>query len=445
MIIVVNDVQKQNKKVTIFAILLSIVSIGLLVFGFSLVSSDKVVLLQSISNLYGRVEDSFENNSELLDKIATSKNIGIRSNIGFNYDSSSVGLSLNYLENKDSKKSKLDLDVTMNNEKLIGGDVALADNNVYFSVDDITPNYYYTAFEYMSFISGLESNDYDKILDTLKESVTDNISDDNLKKEKVTISYNGKDKKVNKITYEITNKALKNVVTSFVDSLKKDKKLLENIASYLDMETDEIIKSLDNFLEEIKVEEEKVLCNYVVYYYGFNKIIGYELVELESNAVLEYKVQDKESIILSQEDVQILVLNIQNNKKDYTFDGFITSEESEVKFYGSLSGNNLIFSVVSEGTEFKANITSSNIEKDNSFITTTNIILSTIVDGTETELGKLDLSTEYYFGEEVSINLNNSVDINNITEEETQVIYNNLMNHPIYQIVSSLMTGLEQM
>lgn len=441
----VNDVKKQNKKVTIFAILLSIISIGLLVFGFSLVSSDKVVLLQSISNLYGKLEDSFENNSELLDKIATSKNIGIRSTMNYSYDGSSAGLSLNYLENKDSKKSKLDLDVTINNEKLIGGDVALSDDNVYFSVDDITPNYYYTAFEYMSFISGLKSDDYDKILDILKESITDNVSDDNIKKEKVTISYNEKDKKVNKITYEITNESLKNAITNFVNSLKKDKTLVENIASYLNMETDEVIKSLDDFLDEIVVEEEKVLYNYIVYYYGFNKIVGYELVELETNTTLEYNIQDKESIILSQENVQILVLNIQNNKQKYVFDGFITSEENEVKFYGSLSGNNLIFSFVSEGTEIKANITSSNLEKDNSFTTTNNIILSSVVDGEETQLGVLDFSTEYYFGEEVSVNLNNSVDINYITEEETQIIYNNLMNHPIYQLVSSLMMGLEQM
>lgn len=441
----VNDVHKQNKKVTIFAIFLSIISIGLLIFGFSLVSSDKVVLLQSISNLYGKLENSFENNNELLDKLATSKNVGIRSNINLISDNNNIGLSLDYLENKENKKSSLDLDISINNEKLIGGDLALANNNVYFSVDDITPNYYYTALEYLSFISSLNSNDYDKIIDLLKDSITDNVSEDNIKKEKVTINYNKKDKKVNKITYEVTNKALKKSATKFIDSIKKDKKLLDNIASYLNVEVNDLVKGLDSFLEDFKIEKEEVLFNYVVYYYGFNKIVGYELVSIESNLIFEYKIQDKESIILTKDSIKVLVINIKKDKNKNTFDGYINDDEEKIEFYGTISNNKLIINLVNAGQEVKFEFNSNNIENDNSFATNSKMVLSTIINGNETILGSLEFNVEYYFDEEVSVNLDNSVDINSITEEDYQVIYNNLMNHPLYQYVGGFMSGLQQM
>ena len=61
--------KKQNTRVMIFASFLSIVSIGLLVLGFFLVSSDKVVLLQSVSNLFNKFNNQNESNSILTDKL----------------------------------------------------------------------------------------------------------------------------------------------------------------------------------------------------------------------------------------------------------------------------------------------------------------------------------------------------------------------------------------
>ena len=93
--------KKQNRKVTLFACLLSFLSIGLLVFGFTLVSSDKVVMLQSISNLSSRFNQALDSDSLLLDKISSSNNVGIRLNMNTNYQDSTSTLLLDYLENKE--------------------------------------------------------------------------------------------------------------------------------------------------------------------------------------------------------------------------------------------------------------------------------------------------------------------------------------------------------
>lgn len=429
--------RKQNRKVMIFACILSVISIGLLILGFFLVSSDKVVLLQSVSNLFNKFSESSESSSVLVDKIASSQNVGLTSNISITSDLLNASLKLDYLENKDNKKSKLTLDLNINEEEMIDANLALVDEKVHLFVDDITPNYYYTDLEYIAIFSELKSSDYDKITTLLKDIITDYIDDGDISKEKVEISYNGKDKKVNKLTYEITNKTIKDVVTKFFDSIKEDKTLLENIASSLNITTKDVETSMDDILSSIDTKEEKVLYNYIVYYYGFNKIVGYELEEIETKTILEYKVQDTESINLYQEEKQVLNIDITTDKKQHNFVGFIQGEEEKVEFTGNITDNVITINI----EDIKCIITYNS--KENDFYTEYNITLYQTVDNQETELCTIKMTNQYYFDKEVDINLDNSININDITEEEMNTIYSNLMNHPLYTLVAGYLMSSE--
>lgn len=438
--------KKQNKKVTIFAIVLSVISIGLLIAGFLLVSSDKVVMLQSLSNLFNKFDNALDNSS-LYDKVASSKNVGIKANFNLTSDSATANLVVNYLENQDDKKSRLELDLTMSDQKLLGLDGALANDNVYFYVDDITPSYYHTALEYANIISSLKSNDYDKLMDLLKESVSDYIDDDEIKKEKVEITYNGKDKKVNKLSYAVTNEAIKGMVTNFVDSLKNDKELLKNVAEYMGTTTDELNEMLDSLLKELTYDEVETGFYYNVYYYGFNKIVRYELADVNDNPVIEYTVGDKEILNLYGEDdtvaISIEVEEKQNNQ--YAISGFIYDSENDTKmpFTGGLKDDTLTLVVTQDGVDIKLAITSTEEIKDNSYVYKNKFVLSASALGEEMDLGTLDSSIEYYFGEKVDFDVSNSVDVNLISEEDLTIIQNNIMNHPIYQLINSLAGTME--
>lgn len=434
--------KKQNKKVTIFAIVLSVISIGLLVAGFLLVSSDKVVMLQSLSNLFNKFDSALDNSS-LYDKVANSKDVGIKANINLVSDSASVDANVvvNYLENQDDEKSKLELDLTMSDQKLLGLDGALANDNVHFYVDDITPNYYHTALEYANIISSLKANDYDKLMDLLKESVSDYIDNDDIKKEKVEITYNGKDKKVNKLSYAVTNEAIKGMVTNFVDSLKNDKELLKNVANYMGKTTDEMNQVLDSLIQELTYDEVETGFYYNVYYYGFNKIVRYELADVNDKPVIEYTVGDKEILNFYGED-DTVVISIEVEKKNNYFEisGFIYDSEndSEMPFVGSLKDNTLTLVVTQDGVDIKLAITSTQEEKDNSYIYNNKFVLSASTLGEEIEIGTLDINLEYYFGQKVDVNLANSIDVSEISESDMTIIQNNIMNHPIYQLFNSL-------
>lgn len=428
--------KKQNRKVTVFAIILSIISIGLLVGGFVLVSSDKVVMLQSLSNLANKVEKAFEDD-ELSNKLSKFKDIGVKANIELVSNNINGKVNIDYLENKNDKKSKMDLDLFVNNQELVNLETVFADDKVYLYADDITPKYYYTAFEYVNVLSSFNNKDYNKLFNLVKDAVTDSINDEKIKKEKVKIDYNGKSKNVNKLSYAITNEDIKNMLVKFTKSLKKEKKLLEKFAELANVSYEEIITSLDSMTSTLVFEEVETVLYYNVYYYGFNKIVRYELADVNNNPVIEYKVEDKEKISLYSEKEEVLKLEISKNKDKFNFTGLIKNIEdgAEVSFSGNVSQNDFIIIVDAEGLSIKLVVNSNQESKGNNYIYKNSFVLSAISQDQEVELGKLNVDLEYYFDEKVKVDLSNSGDISNISQDDLSVLQQNLMNHPLYNFI----------
>lgn len=434
---------RQNRRITVFACFLSLISIGLLVFGFLLVSSDKVVMLQSISNLFGKLDYTLENSSSLYEKLSSFEDIGVRSNMHFNSDTLDTKVSFDYLENKKDEKSKLRLDITLNEEDLLGTSLALEKGNAYFFIDNITPSYYHTSFKYYSFLSGLSSNDYEKALALLKESVSDYIDNQNIKKEKTTISYNGKDKRVNKLTYEITNQTILDITTTFIDALKKDKMLMNHISTYLGKTKEEFTTDLDSTLNNLKNSDTTIHYDYSVYYYGFNQIIAYELEDKNTETIFEYKVGNQEIINLYQKDSCVFSVEWKKVKEEYHYQGFIQNDNQKYSFSGTVSENVLTI-ILNQGNEdIKMVVTSSKEEKENNYLYQDNIIVSSLTSDKEMVLFTLDMEVEYYFNQKIDIDLTDSIDITEITEEEMLIIENNIVNHPIYQYFSCFLEMTE--
>lgn len=428
-----NLIKKQSHKMTIFAIILSVISIGLLVFGFFMVSSDKVVLLQSISNLTSKLDKIYEDN-ELMNKIASSNDIGVRSKI--NLSSELLGfnaiIDLDYLENKEDKKSNLAIKLNSNNTVLLDLNTVLASNNIYLYVDKLTPNYYYTALEYFNLFSELDSDDYERVMDIVKDAVSDTINNNDIKKEKVTISYNGKDKKVNQLTYEINKDVIYNILNKMITEIKDDKELLESFSLVMGIDKKMLITSLNQLSDDIKNSKDDTSLYYKVYYYGFNKIVQYELSDGE--AMIQYKIEDKETISFYNGDEVLFSLEVKKNKKHYDYSGFIKNNElDKINYSGTLNGSKLTLLVDVDGQIAKLVVDS---VSDN-YKETVNITLSSIAQEVEQEILVLNLSTEYYFDQKVSTKLDGSVNVEEITEEELTTLTENLENHPLVQFFNS--------
>lgn len=425
--------KKQNRKVTLFACLLSFLSIGLLVFGFTLVSSDKVVMLQSISNLSSRFNQALDSDSLLLDKISSSNNVGIRLNMNTNYQDSTSTLLLDYLENKEDKKSRLDFTVSKENEKILDLDMSLYQKNLYFFIENITPSYYYTAFNYYSLLSSLSSSDSDKLLSLLKESVTDYIDNDSITSQKVNITYHGKSKKVNKLTYQITNKTVYDILASFIHSVQIDTSLYNNVSSYLKLSKEELDEKCNQLLTQIGKDNKTVLYNYRVYYYGFNQIVSYELEDVTNKVVLKYQKDDKDILEVKKEDTVVLSINISKNKNQYDFEGFINSDK-KYDFTGNIKNNTITVFYHDNEDSYQFSLTLKEDIKDNSFSYDYDINL--LLNKETVFTSKINFT--YYFNEKIEdINYTNSTSISDITEEDFNTILEQLKNHPLYDLISS--------
>ena len=427
--------RKQNHKVTIFACLLSAVSIGLLVFGFMAVSSDKVVMLQSVSNLTNKLDYLFQGSeSELIDKLATNEDIGIRSSIALSDTEDKFQLDVNFLENKKEKNAKLDVRASSNEDDLLAANIYLESEKAYLNVDGITPRYYYTPVEYDPFISSLSSNDYNKILGMLKDAINDSIEQDNIQKEKTTILYQGKEKKVNKLTYEITNNTLKKMITNFIDSLKNDTELLKNLATYIDISEEEVINKLGSLLDSISSFDFSQKLYYHVYYYGMNKIVLYELASEDMS--LQYQVEDKETITLLENQEILFSISVHKNDKQYEFEGYLQSDGTKIGFNGVNKDNQLTITVDTGEAQVKLIIDNQNNIQQNRYQYLLDMKLVAISGTIEQEIIQLSIQSEYYFHEKVDTSeIRDSVDINEISEEEKMEIYENIMNHPLYQLL----------
>lgn len=425
--------KKQNRKVTLFACLLSFLSIGLLVFGFTLVSSDKVVMLQSISNLSSRFNQALDSDSLLLDKISSSNNVGIRLNMNTNYQDSTSTLLLDYLENKEDKKSRLDFTISKENEKILDLDMSLYQKNLYFFIENITPSYYYTAFNYYSLLSSLSSSDSDKLLSLLKESVTDYIDNDSITSQKVNITYHGKSKKVNKLTYQITNKTVYDILASFIHSVQTDTSLYNNVSSYLKLSKEELDEKCNQLLTQIGKDNKTVLYNYRVYYYGFNQIVSYELEDVTNKVVLKYQKDDKDILEVKKEDTVVLSINISKNKNQYDFEGFINSDK-KYDFTGNIKNNTITVFYHDNEDSYQFSLTLKKDIKDNSFSYDYDINL--LLNKETVFTSKINFT--YYFNEKIEdINYTNSTSISDITEEDFNTILEQLKNHPLYDLISS--------
>jgi len=398
--------KKQARRITIFAIILSVLAIGILVFGFILVSSDKVVMLQSMSNLYNKIDKLEEDKIPFLNKISSADNIGIK----VNYKSGTSAGKINYLENHEDKRSSLVLSMLENNIPTLDSNFVLEKDKLFMFFTGITPTYYSMDMDYNYYLRMISGDDLDKLLELSKEAVSNSVSNKDITKEKTTIKYNGKDKKVTKLTYKVTNKELKQILNEFYDNFKKDDKLVNSVADFAGVKKAELLAALAITIGQLP-EDETLLMNYSTYYYGFNKIVEYDFDIPSKKYVIKYKTEkDKDTVEVNVEGFS--VLKVEKDKKDvYTFSGIL-----EQPFSGSYDGKTFKYNTGDEETII-------NIKKESDF--KYSYVLKTLKSKQEVVNATFDI--ELYFDEKIEQVVTDPIDISTLTPEE-QLMFDQMLN-----------------
>lgn len=412
-----NSVNIGNKKKTLtVAIVLSVVALLVLGAGFYLFSSSKTVMLQSIGKMNTNVKKLVKDlRNEKLEKLLKNNNLNVELKADATYAGQNLlSFDVNYGLDKKDNLNALFLNIMSSNQPIIDLKTVLKDNKLFFNINEAL-GYLYQEFDgsliNTNSSSYLDDIDYEKVLDYIFKSVKKEINVKEIKKDKETIKVDGKDKKVNKITYEFNKENIINILKNAIDNI------LDDIDYSSDSQKEEIKNSLYLYVEQLNSMDINSLY-YSVYYYGFNNVVMVDFSRNGSTFKFYFKGDTKEITLLT-DDEEIFTINIEKDKDTYNLSG----KFGELEFNGTYKNKKLDINLESSGL-----IINLKYEDDSKFVS----------DDEYTDEEKLKitiLGQEIVFNSKLIINdnkldnipnLDNAKDLNSLSQEELYILMNSL-------------------
>ncbi|MGN1378902.1 MAG: hypothetical protein ACI4XR_00655 [Bacilli bacterium] len=394
-----------------------------------------IILIIGISCLIFYIRNVY-NAEKFLDSINNSINIWINNNLNLSsnqrdyienfleYDTLSSGnfeldmdgtkIVLNYSNSLtfNNKYEKLYLDLKLNEEELINGNLILDDNNIYIDSKDLYDNVLYQdlGIDIFSYIIEYKNENKERInIDDFKVIISNlnNYLNQSLKEAECKTSYKG----VNvEYKYNINNSNISIIKEKFINLIKSDDLIMKYINEFS-------MESIFDDINNIKIENFSLTINKNI----FNKKINSFILNYDDNIITGNRNND-EFIILDNDYKYII------SKKDETYNiDYYENNEYIVTFKIKMVTNDSNFNldIIAEDKDNKMNIIieykldgNKNIfnlklngeiadEDNTSKKSTLNIIFSSDI-----EYGKNLVNKE---------NITNSVNINDLS-------YNDLMN-----------------
>ena len=220
-----------------------------------------------------------------------------------------------------------------------------------------------------------------------------------------------------KISLELDEERLNELSNKIVEDLKNDSKAKEILGS-----------NIDN-LDTTSASDTTNTDSSITYSIYLNKsdIVTYEfnLYDGSSNYSIAFNNGDEKSIVLTQDDEEVLKGIITNNNGGMTID--LSSNNTNVGTL-SINNNNINFTMIieeSSNTTLNAIITSDN---SNDVITTT-LSMNIASNGTTIDILEVNDTKQITTGtaDFSNINTTNNISVNSLTEEDITNIENNLM------------------
>lgn len=457
------DVPRVEKKKGNYTILIVVAAILLFIIGmiYFIFNNSKNLFLSSINKEYGNIVSKI-NSLSLETKYKDAKNSSIveKGNISFHVDVASTLLDTNtkslieeinklngtFVTGIDYKNKKIasNIAVQYDQKEMLGFNIYGAEKNVYVDLKNMFEKYisipveeYDSLFEDPS----VTLDDAEYMMKSVKDAFLNSLESKDFKKSSATIKLGNKEEKVNKISYVLDSKNVNKITKKMLEQLEKDNTFIELVSKYTN-KTKEQIKSTVQTAKNKDVitsstNEQKV--TFAVYTKGFmNEAVGYEICEDSSKTTIRYTKEGNDIYIrFSEQDKEIaqivwndknanedeisltagtvvLKLTVKKENEQKVIDYSLSESSSNLKAYGSLV---------------------SKITKNNSQYTGSDKLTAN-VDMQGVSMIKLNLETNYTstIGSEVTIptNLSNSITMNELTDTDTQMIMQNLMQNPVF-------------
>lgn len=373
------SIKKKNKSVIIIAIIAILVLALCLLYKF--IYNPKKLFIKSINKQYTEVENYLD---DLIKETSNKKAMTISNDLEFNVkvdesisDDSTNSLidEINKLKlnsevgyDKKNKQMLINVNALYEKDSIINLITYVKDKNLYLELKDLFDKYIIVPVDdYDSYFKNtISESDIKYILKKTKDVYINNLDEKNFKKSNETIKIDGKDTKVSKISYEISQKEAYILEENILKELKNDSKYIEALATISNEDKETIKKAMEKGVESLQKDisskefDSKNKISFITYVKGItNKSVGYEvLVNGSDNVKISYTKGDNDTIKVVMNKEEILNAQIYNDKikmsmnvedKKITFDiskkvnGKKTTYDYDLNISGmSVTGNIII-------------------------------------------------------------------------------------------------------
>lgn len=396
-----NHTKSKKSKMSLFVIV-AVVAFLIIILGVSyfVAKSPKSIFTRSINDLYKNVEVNLKENVKTL-----STNFELKLNVDGNEENKELTDIVNNLSLKGNvnidyinKLFLVSFNSTYANDKLLDAEVQYQKGNAYVLLNDVFDKYIAVdSVEGMDdyFETVQITKDHKVLVTEVKKALTKSLKSKFFETSKVELEINGKKENVTKNTLKLTKENMIELTKEFLEALKNDDKFLRSYAKINNTDEATVKDSLESEIASIDGEDLAENAGEINLY---TKGLFNELVKIE---MLVYEGSDSLELSLTKKDNNNYVVRLlTTDKEEFILNVNVTKE-----------GNTLNLKI------------STNVERQN--------IL-------------LDIKYGYEYDKEFTLkDVSNSVNINELTEEQATEIMNKLSQNAGFQKIIEAISKIE--
>lgn len=440
---------KEKKPIGLIIVIIVVALLGGagIWYAISTISSPKNVMLTHFAKLSSNLLETTENAMSPVSKIINSNETSTLESsvqVALPMEMGKVKLDFDCINNRTDKKMQYLVKAFMDDEELLTLEGLQDASRLNFRFTETMQQYYYIASEYFDLFSIVDISDYKIFSDLLIETLKKDIDDKDITVENVTVKLGEKEEKTKKYTYVLTPERVKKFVSDYSTAVKENDQAIDTLIKLTKKTKEEMIEELDRFVASFNELEEAYNINLSTYVRGMNEVVMTELSEDDN--VLQYRKYDKTSefyLRVTVEDIEeessveeyVLTIVEDTNKYDITL-----KCNNEVLLTGTythnIDGNDKLDLVVPiDGSEFKVSLTSTTKEivANEKYLETITGTLTIVEEGVSIDVG-LEIVTTLSKGGDITLDVTDSKDLENLTEEENQKLLEQIYTLPIFEL-----------
>lgn len=312
----------KKRRVWIF---LSIVLIALFLIGagvYCYLNSSKMLFFRAVNKTF---DNLFEETRILSDFDYDNLTISGTTNFGSMNNAFSMDSNFNY--DKDRKQAYIKL---MSNNSSVEG--LIKDDKVHFRTNELNNKFYYKSFDGINLLEFMDEDNFEHIVELIKDSIFHSLKDEDFIKSKQTIELANTKYPTTKITLKMTEKRCYQIINDILISMKNDKKTMAILRDGFATDTkgaeERIDFLIEMFVDFIEEAQEEVFDLYTLYIGKDKNILRFEIpvesFDEESKLVIDNYKSDH-----NYRNVEVSLLN-QNEKMFNLFIKDTSKEEAKV-------------------------------------------------------------------------------------------------------------------